>query len=204
MRPNPSLEARPNIKPPGPHGGRGAFSTVRAWRFAVGPASARTLGHAEMPTQQPPRASAPLGAHVIGPHAVPWPRPPRLNRASRGLKSQSVVGASRRLNSQVLEGTSRRLKSQSVAVAAAASQLALWRSVSPANVMAAPTRRSRPWFSAVVPSLKFSLGLHRGSPPAWPNPSLKRSANGRPPGPVWRYAVHFRQPGPGVPPLVPA
>ena len=31
-----------------------------------------------------------------------------------------------------------------------------------------------------------------------PNPSLKRSANGRPPGPVWRYAVHFRQPGPGV------
>jgi hypothetical protein len=27
------------------------------------------------------------------------------------------------------------------------------------------------------------------------NPSLKRSANGRPPGPVWRCAVHFRQPG---------
>jgi len=26
------------------------------------------------------------------------------------------------------------------------------------------------------------------------NPSRKRSANGRPPGPVWRYAVHFRQP----------
>ena len=36
------------------------------------------------------------------------------------------------------------------------------------------------------------------------NPSLKRSANGRPPGPVWRYAVHFRQPGPGVLPLSPA
>ena len=27
--------------------------------------------------------------------------------------------------------------------------------------------------------------------------SLKRSANGRPPGPGRRYAVHFRQPGPG-------
>ena len=39
---------------------------------------------------------------------------------------------------------------------------------------------------------------------AWPNPSLKRSANGRPPGPVWRYALHFRQPGPGVLPLAPA
>jgi hypothetical protein len=33
------------------------------------------------------------------------------------------------------------------------------------------------------------------------NPSLKRSTNGRPPGPVWRYAVHFRQPGRGVRPL---
>ena len=46
--PNPSLEARPNIKTPGPRSGlaqwAGAFSTARAWRFAVGPASARTLG----------------------------------------------------------------------------------------------------------------------------------------------------------------
>ena len=39
---------------------------------------------------------------------------------------------------------------------------------------------------------------------AWPNHSLKRSANGRPPSPVWRYAVHFRQPGLGVLPLSPA
>ena len=37
-----------------------------------------------------------------------------------------------------------------------------------------------------------------------PNPSFKPSPNGGPPGPVWRYSVHFRQPGPGVPPLVPA
>jgi hypothetical protein len=36
-----------------------------------------------------------------------------------------------------------------------------------------------------------------------PNPSLNRSTNGGPPGPVWRYTVHFRQPGPGVPPLAP-
>jgi hypothetical protein len=33
---------------------------------------------------------------------------------------------------------------------------------------------------------------------------LKRSANGKPPGPGWRYAVHCRQPGPGVFPLSPA
>ena len=37
-----------------------------------------------------------------------------------------------------------------------------------------------------------------------PNPSLKLSPNGGPRGPGRRYAVHFRQPGPRVPPLVPA
>ena len=37
-----------------------------------------------------------------------------------------------------------------------------------------------------------------------PNPSLKRSANGRPPGPAWWYAVHFHQSGPSVLPLAPA
>ena len=48
------------------------------------------------------------------------------------------------------------------------------------------------------------LCLHPYHRSALPNPSLKRSANGRPPGPVWRYAVHFRQPGPGVLPSPPA
>ena len=37
-----------------------------------------------------------------------------------------------------------------------------------------------------------------------PNPSLKRSTNGRPPGPGLRYGVHFLSPGPGVLPLAPA
>ena len=37
-----------------------------------------------------------------------------------------------------------------------------------------------------------------------PNPSLKRSANGRPPGPGLRYGVHFLSPGPGVLPSPPA
>ena len=36
-----------------------------------------------------------------------------------------------------------------------------------------------------------------------PNPSVKPSPNGGPPGPV-RGAQHFPQPGPGVPPLSPA
>jgi hypothetical protein len=42
---------------------------------------------------------------------------------------------------------------------------------------------------------------HRAS---MPNPLLKRSTNGRPPGPGLRYAVHFLSPGPGVLPLAPA
>ncbi len=37
-----------------------------------------------------------------------------------------------------------------------------------------------------------------------PNPSLKRSANGRPPGPGRWYAVHFHRPGPGGLPSSPA
>jgi hypothetical protein len=37
-----------------------------------------------------------------------------------------------------------------------------------------------------------------------PNPSLKRSANGRPPGPGRWYGVHFHQPGPGGLPLAPS
>jgi hypothetical protein len=37
-----------------------------------------------------------------------------------------------------------------------------------------------------------------------PNPSLKPSPNGGPPGPAHRYAVHFLCAGPGVPPLGPA
>ena len=39
---------------------------------------------------------------------------------------------------------------------------------------------------------------------ALPNPSFKPSPNGVPRRPGWRYAVHFRQPGPRVTPLVPA
>ena len=39
---------------------------------------------------------------------------------------------------------------------------------------------------------------------ARPNQSLKRSANGMPPGPGLRYSVHFLSPGPGVIPSSPA
>ena len=44
----------------------------------------------------------------------------------------------------------------------------------------------------------------RLAPRARPNSSLKRSANGRPPGPARRNAVQFLRPGPGVLTLAPA
>ncbi len=44
----------------------------------------------------------------------------------------------------------------------------------------------------------------RASAPAWPNPSLKRSANGRPPSPGRWYSVHFHWPGLGGLPSPPA
>ena len=57
--------------------------------------------------------------------------------------------------------------------------------------------------------METSIRIHRlrASRQPWqlkPNPSFKRSPNGGPLGPGWLYAVHFHQPGPGVPPLAPA
>ena len=46
--------------------------------------------------------------------------------------------------------------------------------------------------------------MQAGSRGVRPNPSLKRSANGRPPGLGRWYAVHFHRPGPGVLPSSPA
>ena len=63
-------------------------------------------------------------------------------------------------------------------------------------------QRSRSLRRVIELQTSSSQGKPRHTPACvWPNPSLKRSANGRPPGPVWRYGVHFRQPGPGVLPL---
>jgi hypothetical protein len=48
-----------------------------------------------------------------------------------------------------------------------------------------------------------SRPLHHERRTVMPNPSLNRRANGRPPSPGRRYAVHFRQPGLGGLPLSP-
>ena len=54
------------------------------------------------------------------------------------------------------------------------------------------------------PTLASELMTTHRAPPVRPNPSFKPSTNGVPRGPGWRYPVHFRHPGPRVPPSVPS
>jgi hypothetical protein len=60
-----------------------------------------------------------------------------------------------------------------------------------------------PAWSATVQGLRWFQGINvpaLSTAPmdaAWPNPSLNRSANGRPPSPGRWYAVHFHRPGLG-------
>jgi hypothetical protein len=50
-------------------------------------------------------------------------------------------------------------------------------------------------------SLAYQMQSVRQPTTLRPNQSVKRTRSGMPPGPGWRYAVHFRHPGPGVIPL---
>ena len=96
-------------------------------------------------------------------------------------------------------------------------RLLYWRAGGSVGAKYAPT----PFPLSALPSPALKLLLHarpqlRGqvrqgsypstasAPTALPNPSLKRSANGRPPGPATGYGVHFPVAGPGVLPLSPA
>ena len=66
-----------------------------------------------------------------------------------------------------------------------------------------PVAASPGAIASATTSVQWSY-MPAGQPLAAPNPSLKLSPNGVSPSPVWRYAVHFRQPGLGATPLVPA
>ena len=78
----------------------------------------------------------------------------------------------------------------------------------PCKVRSGRRRREVPrlllWWRGAGSTISGMQHQHSGKRRArMPNPSLKRSANGRPPGPGLRYAVHFLSPGQGVLPLVP-
>ena len=63
---------------------------------------------------------------------------------------------------------------------------------------------SRNWSPRQNRQDSSNQGRQRRPSRAGPNPSVKPSPNGGPPGPGHRYGVHFLWPGPGVPPSAPA
>ena len=74
----------------------------------------------------------------------------------------------------------------------------LWCEFTPPREASAVVHTSQRVPTSQNRALCCKFTLPSGQPPALPNLTLNRTANDRPPGPVWRYAVHFRQPGPGA------
>ena len=95
---------------------------------------------------------------------------------------------------------------QSVCGAAAsttASCFGLWRRIEPAARHYRQRGAAPAWSTPQQAAGPLHAHAQRAPSTALPNPSLKRSANGMPPAPGRRYAVHFRQPGAGAIPSSP-
>ena len=155
-----------------------------------------------MQARQQLRPSEAALACVVSAQTVLATYPKASNRASRSLDSQYVNGASCPLSSQLWMGASRPMNWPA--------GLALSESALNRMCQSLATKEKPQEASAVLPGPR-SVPQHsvytvqlRASARALPNPSLKRSANGRPPAPGRWYAVHFYRPGAGVLPLSPA
>ena len=166
-----------------------------------------------MQSRQHLRASVKTVALVVGVHAAASPGDVLVNRAARGLKSQSVVSASRSFSSQLVVGASRPLNSQflvgaarpmnrSATVAIQSTTLRRQRR----NVHASPRQQKARSFG---PGLSCSAsaqypttyqGQHRAVPQALPNPSLNRTGYGRRCKPGAQRLRHCRAPGLHRPP----
>ena len=196
---------------------RGTFSPARAWRLAVGPASTRTLGSAMQTMRRPSKISA--SRRGLNSHEAAQPREhPRLPRQARWrqlMRAQVGGGSASNENDEepqyhiepphCVRGSGVQSVRGAAAPGTAAFVLAhVGRRLEcvachgcqrgAGGTCSGPVRVTGPW---------RALRRH-ASGAALPNPSLKRSANGRSPGPGRRYGVHFRQPGPGALPLSPA
>ena len=181
---------------------RCTFSPVRAWRLAVGPASTRTLGPTNCQPAMHPDFPDFVGKklHCVGTNCKPWST----------ANTNHPGGTETTLGIHETEGR------ESVCTKAdqAASRKVRWfevgqffeprkaRNASPKVAHQPLSPRSNE--NEVKCGGKSTFTSARRHRRVWPNPSFKPSPNGGPPGPVWRYAVHFRQSGPGVPPSVPA
>jgi hypothetical protein len=212
---------------------RGTFSPARAWRPAVVTRLARTLGLAESNLQcarrisafgvnktatkgYPPRRTSSMQPVRLAISIANRPRvnpdlstqvlkPARKPQGSRSNEPQAQLEAPALLlpSTNLLGSSLRRVSS---AVRSPTSNETSTGTISQGRDEEVSKIVATTFSSRLGTSSKSSSAVHRQSlrRAARPNHSLKRSANGRPPGPGWWYAVHFHQPGPGVLPLSPA
>ena len=160
-RPNPSLKRSANGSPPGPVGSAVAFSTARAWRATVGSRLAHTLGLACPPSQ---------------------------------ARHHSLRFSSARSAGQVLSRLSASTSGSGLAREAPAPHCGVQLQATlvtghPPPISGSTGRdvSSSPVARMPCACQELHLGASSGFPSshgARPNPSLKRSANGSPPGPV--------------------
>ena len=171
VRPNPSVEARPNGRPPGP-----------VWWYAYiftspGLASCRRSR---------------LTSNV---------RPPR-SRMRALVGSGNWCGA--RTNPNLRQGQQQCNSASTSAKAPVRTNVQSVLRGAAAGRGAVRLRLQAPWRAAAqLGGSQHGFAVHLRSSRR-PNPSLKPSPNGGPPGPASRYRVHFLLAGPGVPPLCPA
>ena len=213
---------------------RCTFSPARAWRPTAGARLARTLGSTQrQAVRHPSRVSAcrrELNNHDAAEprdYRLPAVRPPQ-----QMVSEQSRIGASLcQVTHHGVQSRRGRWESQAGRLGAAVPHRTSglrgkhWTSISSSGRRG---QQGQVFPRPVVRRLKYaaSYGQQRGAGSfcagpheiagpwqahrlwpfraALPNPSLKRSPNGGPPGPGRWYGVHFHQPGPGVPPLVPS
>ena len=176
---------------------------ARALRHSVVSASTRTLCPAKPPRRQPSR-DPPVANPTHAPAASPW-LTRRANSASKRLvawREDCKLWDLRHKSKSWQRRLAKQLIGLPCGVAAYASS-AQHRGKAP--------RRARSCWLPHTKTARCSSASRRGSNPggskpraAGPNPSVKPSPNGGPPGPGHRYGVHFLWPGPGVPPSVPA
>ena len=151
--------------------------------------------------QTPLSFKSPMPMHTSGNSATQCNRirshsRPLTHGQSSSLRSSQAVSCVAALPAQ---GTSlrRQLRSSIVRRATAARPPAFYSRPRPQQLQGTPRQGQQ-----------RGAGSHRGAQtrnptPAWPNPSVNRSTNGRPPSPGRWYTVHFHRPGLGVLPLVP-
>ena len=201
---------------------RGTFSPPGRWRPAVVARLARTLGNAEM--QHTSTASStcfstrrPAGFSLVAarksdgtPADLAEPEGTANTDSGTGFALAKAVDGQGHQQAAVAHG---REEEHSVSHRHHRAAPTLARMQSPCSQPRGARNTTRFFGSRAAVATWPTPCLHvprnsphsqlRGPAPALPNPSVNRSANGRPPAPGRWYAVHFHRPGAGVLPSSP-